>query len=287
MVVQYCVYNMEVILNPDESQRKNTVFREDYGNMWEISRRYSEFHALDRIIRSFYPEKLPLPEKTAVRNTTQKHIEERRRALGVYMQALLENKLMHLDQRCVAAVLLFLQKDGTKFRRLARGQINISRFVGSHEPRTGSEVRTIFRTRANAPLLDGCLGVARHLFLPTLDDAIQRFITVQLNNLLCEGSVTEDIAILHEVLFGEIPPERTHDEMAEDEAKARKLLKDLLPAALRRVMGDDCCDDSIDALLGYLHSSVLNCQLMCRILDAFFELLFPELSTTPEHRHNT
>ena len=35
---QYCVYNMEVIVNPEDGERKHTVFREDYGNMWEISR---------------------------------------------------------------------------------------------------------------------------------------------------------------------------------------------------------------------------------------------------------
>ncbi len=91
---------------------------------------------LDRLLKSYFPDvSADLPEKRTIGNKSTAHIEQRKKALGGYLQSLLENRLMHTDRRCVVAIYFFLQ--GTdEFRRLSRkvDQATVLKIVGYVPP---------------------------------------------------------------------------------------------------------------------------------------------------------
>lgn len=53
---------------------------------WQLEKRYSEFDALDKHIRDFYPNITKLPGKTLFKVSDFKQIEERRVILNSYMK---------------------------------------------------------------------------------------------------------------------------------------------------------------------------------------------------------
>ena len=74
---------------------------------WFIEKRYSEFDALDKVIREFYPNIQKLPGKTLFKLSDQKQIEERRVVLNNYMRQLINRR----DMRTCEAFKKFLNFD--------------------------------------------------------------------------------------------------------------------------------------------------------------------------------
>jgi hypothetical protein len=61
---------------------------------WYIDKRYSEFDALDKSIKDFYPSMPTLPGKTLFKLSDEKYIEDRRQAINSYMKTLINRRDM-------------------------------------------------------------------------------------------------------------------------------------------------------------------------------------------------
>mmetsp|Transcript_64033 Transcript_64033/g.171501 ORF Transcript_64033/g.171501 Transcript_64033/m.171501 type:complete len:156 (+) Transcript_64033:130-597(+) len=72
--------------------------RTSQGDVWKISRRYSEFLDLDSKLRQIFGKPTrpfpPLPKKQLVGSQSEKVVEERQRMLAAYLQAVLDNKIL-------------------------------------------------------------------------------------------------------------------------------------------------------------------------------------------------
>jgi len=53
---------------------------------WFLEKRYSDFDALDKIIKEIYPNLASLPPKTLFKLSDEKYIEDRRKVLNQYMK---------------------------------------------------------------------------------------------------------------------------------------------------------------------------------------------------------
>ena len=53
---------------------------------WVLSKRYSEFDALDKLIKDNYPNLPSLPAKTFFKLSDSRYIEERQKVLNVYIK---------------------------------------------------------------------------------------------------------------------------------------------------------------------------------------------------------
>eukprot|EP00055_Hartaetosiga_balthica_P017132 m.112432 g.112432 ORF g.112432 m.112432 type:complete len:1153 (-) comp9255_c2_seq3:296-3754(-) len=366
--IKHYVYNMDVI-----SKQPSPSGDDDKGNLhpvlgrnWTVSRRYKEFAQLDRILRAYFPDKMPLPEKKMLNNKGLKHIQERRKALSNYIEALLSNHLLQLDQRCCVAIYYFLENSSI-FNKIARGSLKIhnilrmgkqsksgsvdmdvflSRFIVTNhdldetkdtllltqtllreqemENTPGSSLpppiipvddraigvaldvpdffysricdiqrpcsfpspvsgiiamlRTMLSSSENKFASDMVFALVDDVLHSTINDVIEKVVDFQIHKMLCEGSMSENIAILCDVLFNEEYDGdvnvKTAKKMKED---AEGLIKDLLPDAVKMVFGRETCEAVTLSLVDYLCSPALNAQLVARVLDAAFEAMFPEL----------
>jgi len=72
--------------------------RTSNGEQWKVSRRYSEFLDLDTKLRQMFGKPTrpfpPLPKKQIVGSQSEKVVEERQRMLALYLQAVLDNKIL-------------------------------------------------------------------------------------------------------------------------------------------------------------------------------------------------
>eukprot|EP00056_Hartaetosiga_gracilis_P010978 m.164284 g.164284 ORF g.164284 m.164284 type:complete len:1167 (+) comp13423_c0_seq9:140-3640(+) len=368
--LKYYAYNMDVICKQSgssSSEEGKASIHPVLGRNWTVSRRYREFAKLDKILRSFFPDKMPLPEKKMLNNMKRRHIQERRKALSNYIEALLSNHLLQLDQRCCVAIYYFLE-NSSMFSKIARGSLKIHNIlrmgkqakgeivdmdlflakfiVTNHDVDETKEelllnqtllreqellseeeevpptpiinvddravgitvdvpahihsrvsdlqpvcvykdpvtkiiamVRTLLTTSRNRVASDMLFSVVDDVLHATVDDALTRFLDFQLHNLLCEGSMSEYICTLCEVLFDE----NYNDDVSEEEAtkmkeEAETLIKELLPDAVKVIFGKEMCDSLLLSVLDYFSSPVLNAQLTARVIDVLFHTMFPELN---------
>ena len=87
---------------------KMTVgFATGIKRQWTLEKRYSDFDALDKMLRELYPSILELPGKTFFKLSEAAYIESRRQALCKYMKALINRR----DMRTCAAFRKFIDLD--------------------------------------------------------------------------------------------------------------------------------------------------------------------------------
>eukprot|EP00730_Choanoeca_flexa_P013984 TRINITY_DN5940_c0_g1_i3.p1 TRINITY_DN5940_c0_g1~~TRINITY_DN5940_c0_g1_i3.p1 ORF type:complete len:1045 (+),score=270.45 TRINITY_DN5940_c0_g1_i3:37-3171(+) len=107
----HVAYPIEIIVDSSDKGASQVLYTKESGNCWVIERRYSEFHTLDKIVKKFYPENVPLPSKKPFGKLNADLTAYRRQALGQYLQTMLDNQLMHTDDRCRQAIYWFLNDD--------------------------------------------------------------------------------------------------------------------------------------------------------------------------------
>lgn len=59
------------------------------------------------------------------------------------------------------------------------------------------------------------------------------FFCLKFEKLLCEGSITAYLDLLHDILFGSSHVEKTEDDLAVDELNVRVLMKKMIPGELK------------------------------------------------------
>jgi len=109
---QFVVYVISVSQQADggQQQGEDGAVVLSTGNTWEVDRRYSDFATLEKKLKRLYPEfdLATLPDKKRFGNLETKHLENRRGLLDNYLSSLVENPLIHNDQRCTDIVHKFL-----------------------------------------------------------------------------------------------------------------------------------------------------------------------------------
>ena len=134
---QHSVYIIEIIRENDELGRDTVkYFSPELGNTWVVERRYSEFHSLNRLLKSYFPVlSAELPAKKAIGNRDAVLIEQRKQQLGQYLVDLLANELMQTDPRCTSLIHWFLQP-GSTFKQLMKKaeSISVAKIVGYVPP---------------------------------------------------------------------------------------------------------------------------------------------------------
>ncbi|XP_005089469.1 sorting nexin-13 isoform X2 [Aplysia californica] len=94
-----------IVKEPDKSGKSYAVFavtvrkKEPYAEeeeMWDVYRRYSDFHDLHMILTEKFPElTIPqLPGKTVLKKTNQSFLEKRRKDLDKYLRSLMKPELL-------------------------------------------------------------------------------------------------------------------------------------------------------------------------------------------------
>eukprot|EP00049_Salpingoeca_infusionum_P000237 m.38315 g.38315 ORF g.38315 m.38315 type:complete len:1149 (+) comp10186_c0_seq3:277-3723(+) len=119
----------------DEAEPRKLLRFEGGTNQhaWVVARRFREFDALESILRSLFPDTLPFPDKKPFKKVNPTALEERRRALSTFLQAILANRLMLVDQPCCVVIYHFLH-NGNTFKRIVSRQVSIRRLLGTTRP---------------------------------------------------------------------------------------------------------------------------------------------------------
>ncbi|EDQ85013.1 uncharacterized protein MONBRDRAFT_12252 [Monosiga brevicollis MX1] len=116
---QHVVYPILVVMKGADGHDA-TLFKQGEANNWTVEHRYSDFFTLDRVVKKFYPDDdLKLPAKKNFNRLDERHIEARREQLHVYLQYLLQHKLIHQHVDCRRAIYAFLRPDVDNFKSVS------------------------------------------------------------------------------------------------------------------------------------------------------------------------
>lgn len=178
---KYAVYTIHVTRTDDKGTTE----------IWDVFRRYSEFHDLHMTLSEKFPDlkDMPLPAKKIMKNTTKSFLDKRGKALTVYIQGLLEKERLLHHPGMFSIVCNFLEPG---VYNKGRGQL--ARRVDHLVNPLKSSVKTVAHTVKNAPgnLVDGVFMVSDRM-----TDGISRVLSInkqpvrQLQNIGRVSSVTD------------------------------------------------------------------------------------------------
>ncbi|XP_071812526.1 sorting nexin-13-like [Apostichopus japonicus] len=141
---KYAVYTIHV----SRTDEKGTV------EIWDVFRRYSEFHDLHMNLSEKFPDlkDLPLPAKKIMKNTTKSFLDKRGKALTLYIKELLEKSRLMGHPGMSALVHNFLEPGVYN-----RGRGQLARRVDHLVNPFKSSVKTVAHTVKSVPgnLVDG------------------------------------------------------------------------------------------------------------------------------------
>ncbi|PIK56695.1 putative sorting nexin-13 isoform X1 [Apostichopus japonicus] len=287
---KYAVYTIHV----SRTDEKGTV------EIWDVFRRYSEFHDLHMNLSEKFPDlkDLPLPAKKIMKNTTKSFLDKRGKALTLYIKELLEKSRLMGHPGMSALVHNFLEPGVYNRGRgqLARRQPtrplqNIGRVSSVTDVPDDDNIAL----RVMMLLMDEMFDLRhrdqwlRRQLVMLLKQIFRAAFGSKINTRIIEGvealtsteSVADYIKQLKESFWPTgILAEEMRDRSEETKMRARVVSKTQLygsiPDELKNFIGTETTRRGMIRTFDMLQMRQLNKRLMFVFLEGIVKLLFPE-----------
>ncbi|CAI9715407.1 sorting nexin-13-like isoform X2 [Octopus vulgaris] len=273
-------------------------------DMWDVYRRYSDFHDLHMIITEKYIQipGLMLPGKTAFKNINKEFLEKRRRGLNAYLQFLMNAELWQSYPGLEDLVNQFLapglwEKHKSELARkltanLPRSEALDSGKVGAGlDPDVGENIPLrillllmdeVFDLRQkNQWLRRRLVAILRQLIKATFGDMINRKIVEHVDWMTSAEQMAEYVKTFRDSFwpYGSLAdrnPARDENTKLRTRVVCRARMLGSIPDEMRHLMGNETVKIGVVRVFNMFQHKSLNKRLVYVFLEGMLETLFPQ-----------
>eukprot|EP00106_Octopus_bimaculoides_P019170 XP_014786612.1 PREDICTED: sorting nexin-13-like isoform X2 [Octopus bimaculoides] len=273
-------------------------------DMWDVYRRYSDFHDLHMIITEKYIQipGLMLPGKTAFKNINKEFLEKRRRGLNAYLQFVMNAELWQSYPGLEDLVNQFLapglwEKHKSELARkltanLPRSEALDSGKVGAGlDPDVGENIPLrillllmdeVFDLRQkNQWLRRRLVAILRQLIKATFGDMINRKIVEHVDWMTSAEQMAEYVKTFRDSFwpYGSLAdrnPARDENTKLRTRVVCRARMLGSIPDEMRHLMGNETVKMGVVRVFNMFQHKSLNKRLVYVFLEGMLETLFPQ-----------
>lgn len=272
--------------------------------VWDVYRRYSDFHDLHMIITDKYIQipGLVLPGKTAFKNTNKEFLEKRRKGLDAYLQVLMNPELWQSYPGLEDLLAQFLapglwEKHKSELARKLTANLSQSEALDSGkvgaglDPDVGENIPLrimlllmdeVFDLRhKNQWLRRRLVAILRQLIKATFGDMINRKIVEHVDWMTSAEQMAEYVKTFRDSYWpngslAERSPPRDENTKLRTRVVCKSKMLGSIPDEMRHLMGNETIKMGVVRVFNMFQHKNLNKRLVYVFLEGMLDTLFPQ-----------
>lgn len=249
--------------------------------VWDVYRRYSDFHDLHMIITDKYIQipGLVLPGKTAFKNTNKEFLEKRRKGLDAYLQVLMNPELWQSYPGLEDLLAQFLAPGLWE-----KHKSELARKVGENIPLRIMLLLMdeVFDLRhKNQWLRRRLVAILRQLIKATFGDMINRKIVEHVDWMTSAEQMAEYVKTFRDSYWpngslAERSPPRDENTKLRTRVVCKSKMLGSIPDEMRHLMGNETIKMGVVRVFNMFQHKNLNKRLVYVFLEGMLDTLFPQ-----------